>query len=78
MRRYRNSLLMQSVTYGITLTYRIVQVGRDGTRTAEYRVVIQSGRGLTETLQKLLQQETHEWRHKPGQMSLFGTRDNNR
>jgi hypothetical protein len=45
---------MESVMYGITLTYHIFQVGRDGTRAAEYGVVIQSGRGLAETLQKLL------------------------
>jgi hypothetical protein len=43
-----------------TATYRVFQVGRDGARTAEYGVVVQSGRGLAEALQKLLQQES-EW-----------------
>ena len=60
--------------YGITPTYRIFQVGRYGTRAAENGVVIQSGRGLTETLQKLLQQTTHRIRL----MSLVDTCDTNR
>jgi hypothetical protein len=41
---------MESVVYGITLTYRIFQIGGNGTGAAEYGVVVQSGRGLTETL----------------------------
>lgn len=41
----------------LIVTHRVFQVGRDGPRTAEHGVVIQRGRGLTEALQQLLQQE---------------------